>query len=689
MRNKTVTCISILLSFLSVHLASGQPSARQLNLLPIPEKVELLAGKYRLDAGFTVRIAGLQSERVVQGASRILDRLTGRTGLFLATPSPLLDVTAPAAGMLLTAGRQGVLALQQDESYDLVITPEGIKLTAETDIGIIRGLETVLQLLDADENGYFFPAIRIHDKPRFPWRGLLIDAGRHFIPAEIIKRNLDAMAAVKMNVLHWHLTEDQGFRIECKAFPKLHQLGSDGLYYTQAEIADIVAYASERGIRVMPEFDLPGHATSWLVGYPELASAPGPYAIERKWGIFDPTFDPTREQIYQFLTVFFTEMATLFPDPCWHIGGDENKGRQWDANPDIQAFMRKNGLADNHALQNYFNTRLEKILNTLGKTMVGWYTDAPPELNKKYVIEVWKGREAMYEMVRRGYRSLLAYGFYIDLIQPTEYHYANDPIPADSSLTEKEKAMILGGEATMWAEFVGPETIDSRIWPRTAAIAERLWSRGDVKDVPEMFRRLAVVSYRLEELGLTHIKNYDMMLRRLADNQHVDVLKRFVDVIEPMYTYSRDRPHVFKSHYPLTRVVDAALPDPPAAREFDLLVERLIAGGKEQDECREALTTRLETWQADHPRLIETINGSPVLWEVRPLAEGLAVCTTVGLEALELVNKQQEPDSGWIAARLALLKKAQAPSGEAELLIAFSLEKLVKSLGRPDASSHN
>ncbi|HOY44659.1 MAG TPA: family 20 glycosylhydrolase [bacterium] len=685
MRNNTVKLLSTLLTLMFVHLAAGQPPASQLNLMPVPEKVELLAGKYRLDAGFTVRIAGAQSGRLVKGASRILDRLTGRTGLFLANPTPLLDASAPAAGMLLTAGRQGELAPLQDESYDLVITPDGIKMTAETDIGIIRGLETVLQLLDADENGYFFPAVRVHDKPRFPWRGLLIDAGRHFIPADIIRRNLDAMAAVKMNVLHWHLTEDQGFRIESKAFPKLHQLGSDGLYYTQAEIAGIVAYAGDRGIRVMPEFDLPGHATSWFVGYPELASAPGPYTIERKWGIFDPTFDPTREEIYQFLTTFFAEMATLFPDPCWHIGGDENKGHQWDANPEIQAFMRKNGLADNHALQNHFNMRLEKILDKLGKTMVGWYTDAPPELNKKYIIEVWKGREAMYDMVRRGYRSLLAYGFYIDLIQPTEYHYANDPIPVDSVLTEREKAMILGGEATMWAEFVGPETIDSRIWPRTAAIAERLWSQSEVKDVAEMFRRLAVVSVQLEELGLTHIKNFDMMLRRLAKRHPVDELKRFVDVIEPMYTYSRDRPHVFKSHYPLTRVVDAALPDPPAAREFDLLVEGLIAGGKEQEECLKSLTIRLETLQADYPRLMETINGSPVLWEVRPLAEGLAVCTTIGLEALELVKKQQKPASAWIEIRLALLKKAQVPSGEAELLIAHSLEKLVKSMARPDS----
>ncbi|RQV98065.1 beta-hexosaminidase, partial [bacterium] len=506
--------ILFILSFTTLLIGENQMSG--LNLMPMPEKVVLQEGTFRLDRSFAANIEGGREDLLFEGVVRMLTRLTGRTGIFLFQPVPFLNSDADTIQLKIKANRAGQLKLYEDESYKLTINSEKIHLTAESDIGILRGLETLLQLLDADENGYFFPAITIEDAPRFPWRGILIDACRHFIPVHIVKRNLDAMAAVKMNVLHWHLTEDQGFRIESNTFPKLHQLGSDGLYYTQQQIKDVVAYAAERGIRVVPEFDLPGHATSWLVGYPELASAPGPYTIERNWGIFDPTFDPTREEVYVFLEKFFKEMALLFPEEYWHIGGDENNGHQWDANPDIQEFMKKNDLNNNHALQNYFNQRIEKILDKLGKTMVGWYTDAPPDLDKKYIIQSWKGRASLYESARNSYRCLLSHGFYIDLIQPTVYHYLNDPIPADSVLKESEKELILGGEATMWAEFVGPETIDSRIWPRTAAIAERLWSPGSVNDIDDMFRRLDNVSFRLEELGLTHEKNYDMMLRRLA-----------------------------------------------------------------------------------------------------------------------------------------------------------------------------
>ena len=181
------------------------------------------------------------------------------------------------------------------------------------------------------------PAISIDDSPRFPWRGLMIDVSRHFIPLDVLKRNLDGMAAVKLNVFHWHLSDNQGFRVESKKFPKLHELGSDGLYYTQDEVRDLIAYARERGIRVVPEFDMPGHSTAWFVGYPELASGPGPYEIERKWGVFDPAMDPTREETYKFLDEFIGEMARLFPDQFFHIGGDEVNGKQWDANPKIQA----------------------------------------------------------------------------------------------------------------------------------------------------------------------------------------------------------------------------------------------------------------------------------------------------------------------------------------------------------------
>ena len=363
------------------------------------------------------------------------------------------------------------------------------------------------------------PAVSIDDSPRFPWRGLMIDAGRHFIPLDVLKRNLDGMAAVKLNVFHWHLSENQGFRIESKKFPKLQEMGSDGLYYTQAEVRDLIAYARERGIRVVPEFDMPGHSTAWFVGYPELASGPGPYQIERQWGVFDPAMDPTKEETYKFLDKFIGEMAGLFPDQFFHIGGDEVNGKEWDANPKIQAFKQAHGLKDNDDLQAYFNQRVQKIVAKHGKTMLGWDEILRPDLPKDIVIQSWRGPDSLAQAAKQGYRGLLSSGFYVDLMWSAERHYATEPLSgAAANLTPEEQKRILGGEACMWSEYVSPENIDSRIWPRTAAIAERLWSPQDVRDVNSMYQRMAVTSRWLDGLGLTHNSSYDPMLRRIAGN---------------------------------------------------------------------------------------------------------------------------------------------------------------------------
>src|SRR5262249_32966342 len=265
--------------------------------------------------------------------------------------------TAP--GLTIRSQRRSnhVQALGEEESYSLSVGRSGAELTAATTLGAMRGLETFLQLVRITAQGFAVPAVTIHDQPRFAWRGLMLDSSRHFLPLHVIKRNLDGMAALKLNVFHWHLSDNQGFRVESKRFPKLQEMGSDELYYTQDEIREVVEYAYDRGIRVVPEFDMPGHSTAWFVGYPELASAPGPYAIERKWGVFDPAMDPTRESTYKFLDVFIGEMAKLFPDEFFHIGGDEVNGKQWDANPKIQQFMHSHGLKDNADLQAYFNRR--------------------------------------------------------------------------------------------------------------------------------------------------------------------------------------------------------------------------------------------------------------------------------------------------------------------------------------------
>ncbi|HYY43206.1 MAG TPA: beta-N-acetylhexosaminidase, partial [Pyrinomonadaceae bacterium] len=357
---------------------------------PVPASVRFNPGRLVIDKSFTVAARGHVDERLRAGLDRALRRLAGRTVIEL--PHTLANDAGAATLVLDCKGPgQSVQTVDEDESYTLDVTDRQAVLNAATVVGALRGLETFLQLLDSDRTGYFIPAVTIQDKPRFRWRGLLIDVGRHFEPLDVLKRNLDAMAAVKLNVLHWHLTEDQGFRIESKKFPRLHTLGSDGLFYTQAEARDLIAYAYARGIRVVPEFDMPGHATAWLVGHPELGSAPGPYEIERQPGIFEPALDPTREETYKFLDAFLGEMAALFPDAYLHIGGDENEGKQWARNPQIQAFMQAHGLKDHQALQTYFNQRLLPIIQRHGKRMMGWDEVLQPGLPKDVVIHSWRG----------------------------------------------------------------------------------------------------------------------------------------------------------------------------------------------------------------------------------------------------------------------------------------------------------
>src|SRR5262245_16517983 len=525
--------MKILFQAISILILTTWPASRAAaqerrhNLMPAPAEVHFQSGRLAVGASFSTAVMGHNDRRLEVGIDRAMRRLEGRIGMEFRRG---LATDAGAATLVIECREAGqsVPSLDQDESYSLEVSERRAALKAPTVIGALRGLETLLQLVESDRDGYYIPGVKVEDKPRFRWRGLLFDSSRHFQPLEVIKRNLDGMAAVKLNVFHWHLTDDQGFRIESKKYPKLTGMGSDGLFYTQEQAREIIAYAADRGIRVVPEFDLPGHATSWVVGYPELASGPGPYQIERQPGVFDPTLDPTREEVYQFLEVFFGEMAALFPDEYIHIGGDENEGKQWDRNPQIQAFMKERGLKTNHSLQAYFTMRLARILDKFHKKTMGWDEILVDGLPKDVVIHSWRGPEALAEAVKKGYSGILSSGYYIDLSYPASKHYLVDPVAADKNLSPEEEARILGGEATMWSEYISPETIDSRIWPRAASIAERLWSPRTVADTADMYRRLAVVSVRMEELGLTHERNYRSLLRRASGEKAIEPLETLV-----------------------------------------------------------------------------------------------------------------------------------------------------------------
>ncbi len=390
-----------------------------------------------------------------------------------------------------------------------------------------------------------------------------------------------------------------------------------------------------------------------------------------------PRWIPTREEVYKFLDTFFGEMAALFPDAYLHIGGDENEGKQWDRNPQIQAFMKSKGIKDNHALQTYFNKRLLQILKKHGKIMMGWDEIFQPDLPQEVVIHSWRGPAALAEAAKKGYKGVLSAGYYIDLIFPTSQHYMADPIPADSTLTAAEAAHVLGGEATMWSEWVTPDTIDSRIWPRTAAIAERLWSPRTVTDIDDMYRRLAVTSLRLEELGLTHEKNQAMLLRRLAQGREIGPLQTLVSVVEPVKEYRRNqqRPQTMLS--PLTGLIDAARPDSDVARRFAATVDGLLSDAPRFEAHSQQVRTTLTQWRNAGPELEAMIDRSPALHEAKPLAKDLNEMGTIGLEALSYISRGISPAPEWQNAKLAALDQAAKPKGGLEFPIVPTVRQLV------------
>jgi hexosaminidase len=663
-------------------LSRGQQMT-ELNLMPVPASVQAGSGSLKIDAGFNVALTGHLDARLAAAVERFTERLAKQSGLLIAAK----PVNGAKATLEVHTDRdsKAVQELGEDESYVLEVSATGATLTAPTDLGTLHGLQTFLQLVSVSPEGFAAPAVSIKDTPRFPWRGLMIDTARHFIPLEILRRNIDGMEAVKMNVFHWHLSENQGFRVESKKFPKLSGMGSDGFYYTQEEIRGLIGYARERGIRVVPEFDVPGHSTAWFVGHPELASGPGPFTIERKWGIFDPAMDPTNEKVYKFLDEFIGEMSKLFPDHFFHVGGDEVNGKQWDANPKIQEFIRAHGLKGNAGLQSYFNKKLQAIVSKHGKSMVGWDEVLDSTLPKDIVIQSWRGQEGLVAAAKQGYRGILSNGYYLDLGWSAARHYAADPLGGDAAnLSAEEKARVLGGESCMWSEYVNAENVDSRIWPRNAAIAERLWSPQEVRDPASMYARMHAVSAELEWLGLTHRSYYLPMLHRIAgatSSEEFGALKNLADVVEPVKDYTREQTAATEptSALPLNRVVDAIPLESRAGREFGEMVDKFLAARCKDAGLGAQLRAQLVLWRNNDAKLQALIQRSFLVKEVADASQELSAIAAAGLAALDALEKGGNTDEAWKAQQIMVLQQAQKPMGQLLLMPAVAIQKLMEA----------
>ncbi len=659
--------------------------------MPWPASVQSGSGALKIDASFGFAFTGYKEARLDRAGQRFLLQLQKQTGLLISGKP-----ADPAKATLIVhtdhASRE-VQEMGEDEAYTLEVTSAGAKLNAATPLGVLRGLQTFLQLVDVSSDGFAAPAVTIKDQPRFGWRGLLIDSSRHFTPMEVLKRNLDGMEAVKMNVFHWHISDNQGFRAESKKLPKLHGLGSGGAYYAQDEIRELIAYARDRGIRVVAEFDMPGHSSSWFVGYPEIASTPGPFKIDEEWGVMDPAMDPTNEKTYKFLDIFIGEMTKLFPDHYFHIGGDEVNGKAWDANPKIQEFKKAHNYKSNDELQTYFSQRVQKLVNKHGKAAIGWDEIFVPGAPKDIVIHSWRGPKALAAAAKEGYQGILSNGYYIDLMWSAARHYAVDPLSGEAAdLTPEQKKLVLGGEATMWSEYVNWENIDNRIWPRTAAIAERYWSPQSVTDVNSMYLRLDVISERLEWVGLTHRSQPRKMLQRIAGPstpREFAALKTLADVLEPVKDYTRGETTSYTAitTTPLNHVVDAVPPESDSARRFDEKVSGFIGGSCRDASVAAELRAQFTKWRDNDAALQSLAQKSSFVKEVVPSSQDLSAVSAIGLNALDAVaNGMPLSDDAKAQASATI---TAAGKGKAQLLLipAGTVQKLVEAAAKGGACS--
>lgn len=632
-------------------------------LMPMPQTVTSEPGKLKILEDFSISVPEGASKKVFDCANRFLRRLDGRTGVFFiqGVISEIHPQRPAFPTLQVNVTRKANLDFQENEAYSISIKPDKILLEAETDLGIIHGFETLLQLLSNDESGYYFPIVEIKDTPRFAWRGLMIDVASHFMPVNIIKRNIDAMAMVKMNVLHLSLCNDNGWRVESKLFPKLHLLASEDQYFSQAQIKEIVQYASDRGIRVVPEINLPSKSTAIQVAYPEFGlTASQANGLSRIAGNHHTMLNVGNEKTFEFLEKLLPEISALFPDKYFHIGGDNidfklivNDGKNSD-------FLKKNSVFSAEGLQVYFINRINKSFKKTNKKLIAWDNMFHENLDKQTIFQVKTKKETTYDMAISGYQNLLSFGYELDLMLPTQTHYTNDPLPLLEIHTDKDKKKlvtpaqeknIIGGEALMWTDFVSANSFDSRVWPRTAAIAERLWSVGTVVDISDMYKRQEKVNIQLQECGLNHISNQNAVLQQLSGQHDITPLKVLIGTLEPYKnSLQLQRGSLYKTYSPLSLFTDAAIVDAYDARKFRTHIISYLHTRSTPDKIE--IDKYLRLWRDNHNEIIRIASSVPTLRNLLKTSENLNTLAIVGLDALKHTETKINAPKAWYDAHL-------------------------------------
>lgn len=540
---------TVFLFLLIFSSAATVSSAQSIQIIPEPVSITPQKGEFTLTRE-TVILADMTNpdiKNIVTQLKEIID------------PSTTFDVpvsnsrASESSNTITFSLARDTTSYGNMEGYHLSVTDNNVTVSAPSASGLFYGMQTLLQLLPPEiyYSDYSFvpvdfvwtlPAVEISDYPRFPYRGMHLDVGRHFFPVEFIKKYIDLLAMQKMNRFHWHLTEDQGWRIEIKQYPKLTEVGAwrdstligrygsgvyDGKryggYYTQQEIRDVVQYAQERYVTIIPEIEMPGHATAAVTSYPELGCMEGKdYHVIGKWGVFEDIFCPS-EETFTFLENVLTEVIDLFPGEYIHIGGDEAPKTQWEESKIAQDVIKRESLKDEHELQSYFITRIEKFLNEHDREIIGWDEILEGGLAPNATVMSWRGTEGGIEAAKQHHDVIMTPGshVYLDHYQAPreseplaiggfttlEKSYSYEPVPDE--LTEEEAEYILGAQGNVWTEYIHTgDKVEYMAYPRASALAEVTWSPKSKRDFTSFWKRMQPQFKRFEILDVNAATHY-------------------------------------------------------------------------------------------------------------------------------------------------------------------------------------
>jgi hexosaminidase len=488
-----------------------------LDIVPKPVSVVAGSGTFVFDRN-TVIVVPAGNRELADIAEYCAQRIAETTGLHPAVRTG----TPPRRSIVLRVGGAG--SKPGDESYRIAASTDSVVISAPNPVGVFWGVQTLRQMLaSGGKTSPAIPAAVIEDVPAYGWRGFSFDCARHFMSKEAVKRTIDLLAYHKMNVLHWHLTDDQGWRIEIKKYPRLTEVGAwriengqrTGGFYTQDDVREVVAYAKSRYVMVVPEIETPGHATAALAAYPQFSCTGEQLTVEPKWGVFPNLFCAGKEETFSFIEDIVREIAPLFPSPYIHIGGDEAAKDKWKVCPLCQKRIKDERLADEEALQGYFSRRMDTFVRSIGKTMIGWDEILLGNPSQTAVVESWRGMDGALKGAAAGHKiisapSNLVYFDYPELnerthiswmqVLPMQRVYTFDPTP--KGLPTEQAGLITGGECTLWSEYVFEYELGYKLFPRMCAFCETVWTPTAGRDWADFSRRMVTHMSRLAAMGV-------------------------------------------------------------------------------------------------------------------------------------------------------------------------------------------